>query len=131
MFGLQSYSSSLPRAVASTSPISFRAVLISAHLLVTPTCPPYLASGEVDDKIVEAKRKAKEAGAEVEEYVPPPLGTGLWNKPAPAAVPGSPPGQTTPNGVAASAVAGTKSTMAHLSTMALAVINAASPPPSG
>jgi hypothetical protein len=42
----------------------------------------YLASGEVDDKIVEAKRKAKAAGAQVEEYVPPPLGTGLWTKPA-------------------------------------------------
>ena len=42
----------------------------------------YLASGEVDDKIVEAKRKAKAAGAQVEEYVPPPLGTGLWSKPA-------------------------------------------------
>jgi hypothetical protein len=67
----------------------------------------YLASGEVDDKIVEAKRKAKAAGAKVEEYVPPPLGTGLWSKPAPAPAPGSPPGQTNSAGSATANVAGT------------------------
>jgi hypothetical protein len=66
----------------------------------------YLASGEADDKIVEAKRKAKAAGAKVEEYVPPPLGTGLWTKPAPTPVTGSPHGQSNSAGAKAT-VAGT------------------------
>jgi hypothetical protein len=79
-----------------------------------------LASGIPDAMIVEAKRKAKEAGAEVEEYVPPPLGTGLWSKPDPAA--------SLSGKALAAPSAGTKSTMAQLSAMALAVINTASNP---
>jgi hypothetical protein len=64
-----------------------------------------LASGLVDELIVAAKNKAKAAGAQVEEYVPPPLGTGLWSKPAPASAPAVSPTQAAASSGIPSAIA--------------------------
>jgi hypothetical protein len=82
-----------------------------------------LASGLVDEWIVAAKNKAKATGAQVEEYVPPPLGTGLWSKPAPVPGPGVPSTQAAPAGPAPSAVA--EPPTASLSGKALSASDAA------
>ncbi|HWY31066.1 MAG TPA: hypothetical protein VNX46_09945, partial [Candidatus Acidoferrum sp.] len=47
-----------------------------------------LASGLVDELLVTVLNKPKADGSQVQNYVPPPLGTGLWSKPAPSSVPG-------------------------------------------
>jgi hypothetical protein len=46
-----------------------------------------LASGLVDDLLVSVLNKPKAGGAPGQNYVPPPLGTGLWSKPSPTASP--------------------------------------------
>jgi hypothetical protein len=60
-----------------------------------------LASGLVDEWIVAVENKSKAMGAQVQGYIPPPLGTGLWSKPAPVPEPGVPSAHAAPAGAAA------------------------------